>query len=164
MSRVEKGAPDCPARTVTEEVLHGAVLTAINDAFSGKEDILPALLGNIRSVLNGGVEESLTEIDRQIKEKQDELLSTGHDDVKAEAIGQEIISLRERQQEILTEGAIKKDLAERMKEMTDFLSEQTGAITEYSESLARKLIGKVTVYDEKMLVEFKSGIEIEVEA
>lgn len=164
VSRVEKGAPDCPARTVTEEVLHGAVLTAINDAFSGKEDILPALLGNIRSVLNGGVEESLTEIDRQIKEKQDELLSTGHDDVKAEAIGQEIISLRERQQEILTEGAIKKDLAERMKEMTDFLSEQTGAITEYSESLARKLIGKVTVYDEKMLVEFKSGIEIEVEA
>ena len=164
VSRVEKGAPDCPARTVTEEVLHGAVLTAINDAFSGKEDILPALLGNIRSVLNGGVEESLTEIDRQIKEKQDELLSTGHDDVKAEAIGQEIISLRERQQEILTEGAIKKDLAERMKELTDFLSEQTGAITEYSESLARKLIGKVTVYDEKMLVEFKSGIEIEVDA
>ena len=42
--------------------------------------------------------------------------------------------------------------------------EQTEAVTEYSEPLARRLIEKITVYDEKLVVEFKSGLTVEVEA
>lgn len=38
------------------------------------------------------------------------------------------------------------------------------AIIEYSEPLARRLIEKLTVYDEKLVVEFKSGLQIDVEA
>ena len=38
------------------------------------------------------------------------------------------------------------------------------SITEYSEPLARRLIEKVTVFDEKLVVEFKSGLQIDVEA
>lgn len=45
-----------------------------------------------------------------------------------------------------------------------FLDEQTEAVTEYSEPLARRLIEKITVYDEKLAVEFKSGLTVEVEA
>jgi hypothetical protein len=37
-------------------------------------------------------------------------------------------------------------------------------VTEYSEPLARRLIEKITVYDEKLLIEFKSGLTVEVEA
>ena len=44
------------------------------------------------------------------------------------------------------------------------MSKKTEAITEYSEPLARRLIEKVTVYDEKLVVEFKSGLQIDVEA
>jgi len=42
-------------------------------------------------------------------------------------------------------------------DLISFLDEQTEAVTEYSEPLARRLIEKVTVYDEKLLIEFKSG-------
>ena len=45
-----------------------------------------------------------------------------------------------------------------------FLDGQTEAVTEYSEPLARRLIEKITVYDEKLVVEFKSGLMAEVEA
>lgn len=48
--------------------------------------------------------------------------------------------------------------------MIAFLNEQTEAVTEYSEPLARRLIEKITVYDEKLVVEFKSGLTVEVEA
>ena len=48
--------------------------------------------------------------------------------------------------------------------MMSFLDDQTEAVTEYSEPLARRLIEKITVYDEKMVVEFKSGLTVEVEA
>ena len=49
-------------------------------------------------------------------------------------------------------------------DLISFLDEQTEAVTEYSEPLARRLIEKITVYDEKLVVEFKSGLTVEVEA
>ena len=47
--------------------------------------------------------------------------------------------------------------------MTKFLDKQVRKITKYSEALVRRLIEKITVYDEKLVVEFKSGLEIEVD-
>ncbi len=48
-------------------------------------------------------------------------------------------------------------------EMTVFLKEQPTLIEECDEQLLRRLIGKVTVYEEKFMVESKSGVEVEVE-
>ena len=36
-------------------------------------------------------------------------------------------------------------------------------VTEYDEAMVRKYIDKIKVYDEKFLVIFKAGIDIEVE-
>jgi len=46
--------------------------------------------------------------------------------------------------------------------MGGFLKEQPTAITEYNESLVRRLIEKVTVYEDKFTVEFKSGMTVDV--
>ena len=53
VSRVLKKSSgiDCPARTIHEEVLQAAVVTAVNDAWSRKDAILPELRENIRLVL-----------------------------------------------------------------------------------------------------------------
>ena len=145
---------DCPARTLREEDLHAAVLTAVNDAWSRKADIIPALKVNIKAVLDGGVEDAIAEIDGKIKEKQQELLEAGHDDTLIDSIGSEIVDLREEHQE----------LQEHLEDLDNFIDEQTEAITEYSEALVRRLIEKITVYAEKLVVEFKSGLQIVVEA
>jgi site-specific DNA recombinase len=47
--------------------------------------------------------------------------------------------------------------------MNDFLNEQSCGLEEYDEQLVRRLIEKVTIYEDKLTVEFKSGIEIDVE-
>ncbi|WP_253262911.1 integrase [Enterococcus cecorum] len=46
--------------------------------------------------------------------------------------------------------------------MEKFLNEQDGLLEEYDERLVRMLIDKVTVFDDMLTVEFKSGAEIEV--
>ncbi|WP_223376524.1 hypothetical protein [Schnuerera sp. xch1] len=46
--------------------------------------------------------------------------------------------------------------------MTGFLNEQFCELEEYDEQLVRRLIEKVTVFDDKFTVEFKSGVEIDV--
>ncbi|WP_041715263.1 hypothetical protein [Acetivibrio clariflavus] len=43
--------------------------------------------------------------------------------------------------------------------MTDFLNEQSYELEEYDEQIVRRLIEKVTVFDDKLTVEFKSGVE-----
>ena len=155
---------DCPARTLREEDLHAAVLTAVNDAWSRKADIIPALKVNIKAVLDGGVEDAIAEIDGKIKEKQQELLEAGHDDTLIDSIGSEIVDLREEHQELMTTAAKQQELQERLEDLDNFIDEQTEAITEYSEALVRRLIEKITVYAEKLVVEFKSGLQIVVEA
>lgn len=62
------------------------------------------------------------------------------------------------------EAAMRKDIQDRIEDLTSFLDEQVETVTEYSDTLVRRLIEKITVCDEKLIVEFKSGLEIEVDA
>ena len=74
------------------------------------------------------------------------------------------MQLREERQQILTQAAMRKDVKDRIEDLASFLDEQTQAVTEYSDALVRRLIERITVYDEMLVVEFKSGLEIEVDA
>ena len=50
-----------------------------------------------------------------------------------------------------------------MNDMNSFLEEMSAAVTEYSEALTRRLIEKITIFDEKIVVELKSSLQVEVE-
>lgn len=52
---------------------------------------------------------------------------------------------------------------QRIEEMTEFLNEHTSNLQEYDERLIRRVIEKSTVFDDKLTVEFKSCVEIEIE-
>lgn len=53
---------------------------------------------------------------------------------------------------------------QRLDELKAFLAEQTTEVTEYDEGLVRQLIEKITVYDDHVSFEFKSGLETEVQS
>ena len=74
----------------------------------------------------------------------------------------EIYSLREAKQNAQAESAEREGLKKRISEMQQFLAEQQQDITEYDEQLVRRLIEKITVYDESVTVEFKSGTSVNV--
>ena len=48
--------------------------------------------------------------------------------------------------------------------MSTFLNKQSIALTEYDEQPVRRLIEKITVYEDNFAVEFKSGVAVGVEA
>lgn len=165
VSRVLKKSSgiDCPARTIRESDLQRAVVTAVNDAWYKKDSILPELRKNIQSVLEEETNKKLAGVDDAIRQKQEELLSAGKDQLKIDEIGEAIITLREERQTLLTEAAMRKDVRDRIEDLASFLDEQVEAVTEYSDVLVRRLIEKITIFDEMILVEFKSGLEIEVD-
>jgi site-specific DNA recombinase len=80
-----------------------------------------------------------------------------------EEVGDEIYRLREEKQKLQAENANRDELKKRIADMSTFLREQPTALTEYDEQLVRRLIEKVTVYEDKFTVEFKSGVTVDVE-
>ena len=54
------------------------------------------------------------------------------------------------------------ELKKRMADMSAFLKKQSAALAEYDEQLIRRLIEKVSIYEDKFIVEFKSGVTVDV--
>jgi len=162
-SRVEKDGPDCPARTVHEELLHEVVVKAINEAFREKEDILPLLRENIESSLAEDVADRIAAVDEQIKALQHKLLARADMKDSGDDLGMEVRRLRNEKQTLQAEEASHQDLRARIDEMMTFLDDLSCELTEYDEQYVRTLLEKITVYDDYFIVEFKSGIEIQID-
>ena len=117
---------------------------------------------NIETVLSADLDESTADIDKRLEELQTELIQKANSKESYDNIVNEIYRLRDLRQETLSRNALRQDKRDRIAEMTDFLNTQTGDITEFDDKLVRKLVEKAIAYDDRLMVEFKLGLEIEV--
>ena len=46
----------------------------------------------------------------------------------------------------------------------DFIHQQPTTITEFDETLVKRLITKITVFEDHFTIDFKSGVTIDIEA
>lgn len=162
VSRVEHGPSYCDAPTVQETELQEAVVKAINIALGGKDNMLIALEQNIASVLALEDEGSMESINAKLEELQKELLKRANAKKDYNDLADEIDRLRELKQNAMAENAEREGLKQRIAEMQEFLKSQSTEVTQYDEQLVRQLIEKITVFDDKLTVEFKSGVEIDI--
>lgn len=162
-TRVEHGPKGCDAPTIQEFVLQNGVAKAINEVFGNSNAFLPILEENMQAVIGSDVESRLAEIDGRLKELQQELLKQANAKKDYTEVADEIYALREQRQNVLAAEAEQDGRRQRMEEMKTFLEEQADIPLEYDEQLVRRLVEKVTVYEDELVVEFKSGLEIRVE-
>lgn len=161
-TRVEHGPGACNADAIHESELQNLVVRAINMALGQKDTMYDVLQRNVEAVLTGTDGISLDEIDTRLEELQKELLNVANAKGNYDSIVDEIYRLREAKQNAQVEGAEREGMKQRISEMQQFLAEQTQEVTEYDEQLVRRLIEKITVYDEKVIVEFKSGTSVDI--
>lgn len=88
------------------------------------------------------------------------MLTTSNADYKK--VGEEIHRLRDQKQKLLLRNANRDELKKRMADMSTFLKKRSTALAEYDEQLVRRLIEKVTVFEDKFTVEFKSGLSVNI--
>ncbi len=161
--RVEHGPGECGARTILESDLHQVVVIAINRMIADRTAFLPILQGNIELVLQSQKEGEIEALDIELEELQKQLLERVNERKGYEDVAEKIDKVRQNKEETLMKKAGQETVQQRIVEMMVFLEEQMKEVEEYDESLVRKLIQKVTVHEERYVVEFKSGMEIEVE-
>lgn len=162
VSRLESTGLSCNARTVGEDILYEKTVEAINILLGQKNDFLPQLKKNIETVVFETSNEAVEKIDKKMLELQKELLQKANAKEDYNDVAGKIYRLREERHRALTEQAERKGSKQKLEEMEKFLNEQDGLLEECDERLVRMLIEKVTVFDDKLTVEFKSGEEIEV--
>lgn len=128
----------------------------MNEVLAGKGTFLAVLKENITTVLNEDSDKATVGIEEQLEELQKELLRLANSKANYEDVADEIYRLRELKQSALVENAEREGKRQRIIEMTELLDEQPEELEKYDELLLRRLIEKVTV-------EFKSGIEADID-
>lgn len=73
-------------------------------------------------------------------------------------VTKEIYRLHDEKQKAQVENVGRDDLRKRNAEMSIFLRKQPTVIKEYDEKLVRRLIDKVTIYEDRFEVVFRSGV------
>lgn len=162
VTRIEQGPETCKNRTVKEGDLYDAVMTAINRLLAGGDNMIRTLEENIHAVIGDTTEYKISEINKLLEEKQKEVISLANKGKDYEFLADEIDKLREERQCLLVEDASLSGENERINELIGFIRRNKYRTLLYDDTLVRKLIQSVTVYEEHFVISFKSGIEIEV--
>lgn len=162
-SRLQNTGVACRARTVNEELLQDIILKAINEMILDKSGYMKMLQENIATVIRNDASASTDDIDAKLLELQKELLQKANNRDNYDSIADEIFQLRELKAKSVTDSVIRDERLAQITELCDFLKAQPSEITVFDESLVRRLLQKITVFEDHFTVEFKSGIRVDIE-
>ena len=159
VTRVQQGSNVCSSPNIPEIELQEAVRTAVNQTIRTRNETMKVLQQNIESVISDG---NLEEINRRLTELQEELLRLANERKSYSAVADEIDTLRVQREKCMKESAAAQGIKQRIECVRDFLKSHSEELEEYDENLTRLLIESITVYEDRLVVEFKSGTQIEI--
>ena len=166
ISRLEpsRASMNCTSRTVKEELLQEVTVKAFNRILTDRDGFIRQMQENIAKAITTADTMSPDGIQTRLDELQKELIRKANSKQDYDAIADEILRLREQKSQAEADTRSREETRKRITELQDFIKKQQTGITEFDESLVRKLIQQITVYDDHFTVRFKSGLEITINA
>lgn len=165
VSRLErkKSGIDCPSRTIFETDLQAAVVTAFNQMIEQKDEFLPGMRLAMDRAMAQSNSPRVAEIDAKLETLQKELLKKANAKQGFDDLAEDIESLRSEKEALLLEDANRRGELDKLDELEAFLDEHQEPVTDYDEGLVRRLIERITVFEDRLAFEFKCGLETEVQ-
>ena len=148
---------------MNETVLQNVSVKAINRVLEDKDHFTNALQQNIAAAVRQTDTLSPEGIQRRLEELQIELIKKANNQDDYKAITDEIFRLRAQKKQSESENTLRNETLSRIRELQKFIAAQPTELTEFDETLVKRLIQKITVYADKFTVEFKSGVTVNVE-
>lgn len=174
VSRLEHGKETCKtAPTIPEPALHAAIMEAIQllklDTEDAKADV-SEVLAEIIQRPNG---ETVQNIDALIEQQRDELIKLltqspdanepeNTDNAKFTMMLNSMEVLQSRKETLLRRTQADENAEHRMSEIMEMLQSGELDISEYDDTLVRKLVESVTVISDKLTVIFRNGTEVRI--
>lgn len=176
ISRLEHGKKYCPdSPTIKEEQLHKAIIHAINNYYSCRNDIARILKVNIETVLECQGQEEIISIENRLKEidqARNDLVnliaSGGCDEDKLDSefsrLYQEECQLSERLEILKSQNKTSAETQAKLDKIMDMIENEKFELETFDNVLIRKLIECVKVLNKaEILVIFKGGYEVKID-
>ena len=176
ISRLEHGKKYCPdSPTIKEEQLHKAIIRAINNYYSCRNDIVRILKANIGTVLECqgqedilAAEKRLREIDQARNDLVGLIASGGCDEDKLDSEFAKLYSeeqqLNERLENLKLQNKTSEETQAKLDEIMDMIEHEKFELETFDNVLIRKLIECIKVLSKtEILVIFKGGYEVRAE-
>lgn len=176
ISRLEHGKKYCPeSPTIKEEALHKAIIHAINNYYSCRNDIARILKANIGTVLECQGQEEIISIENRLKEidaARNDLISLiasgGCDEEKLdsefEKLYQEEQQFNERLETLKSQNKTSAETQAKLNKIMDMIEHEKFELETFDNVLIRKLIECIKVLNKaEILVIFKGGYEVKTE-
>lgn len=153
----------CMARTVSEDELQQGFIDAINRMIEDSEHCINLLKGNMKVAIISRNPLQAETLAARMRELQQELIDRTESGMNYDDLSEEILRLRELQEQTNMDEAAKNERKKRIRELANFIDSQPRAITEFDEALAKKLLEGVRVGETYLEFQFKSGARIVIE-
>jgi DNA invertase Pin-like site-specific DNA recombinase len=176
ISRLEHGKKYCSeSPTIKEEQLHKAIIRAINNYYSCRDDIVKILKSNIGSVLECQGQEEIFSIENRLKEidtARNDLIGLiangGCDEDKLDSeflkLYAEEQQLSERLVTLKAQNQTSTETQDKLDKIMDLIENEKFELETFDNVLIRKLIECIKVLNKnEILVIFKGGYEVRTE-
>ena len=163
ISRLEPTGQECHARTVNETVLENVVVQAINMLLGDKSTYQAQLQQNIAKVIRSAQQNTADGIDERLQELQKELLKKANNKEAYDEIADEIFKLREQQEKCTVDTTARDAQIARINELQDFIKQQSAHLEAFDETLVKRWLERIIVWEDHFTVELKSGLNIDIE-
>lgn len=175
VSRIQYGKKKCHSSpTIDEQALHRAILSAVNEFCTVKDDVAKALRESITEVLdptqNGSVQAAQQRID-ELAHNMDELIKLATVPETAQSamsdiakFSDEMKALREFIETEKAKQAAAQHGSDELNKVLEQLEQEDFTLTEYNDIVTRQLIERITVESKDTItITFKGGFEIRKE-
>ncbi len=139
-------------------------MKALNEMLGSKSTYKEQLQKNLMQVLRNDTSAQKDRIAERLLVLQQELLNRANNREAYDDVAEEIFHLRELQQQTDSDETTKAIQMERIKELQDFIGQQSNELTEFDEKLVKRWLRQITIWDDYYIVELKSGLSIDVPA
>lgn len=163
ISRLESTGVECHARTVNETVLENVVVQAINKLLGDKSTYQTQLQQNIAKVIRNAQKNTADEINEQLLELQKELLKKANNKEAYDEIADQIFKLREQRQQCTVDTAARDAQIARINDLQDYIKKQRTDLEAFDETLVKRWLKQITIWEDHFTVELKSGLKIDIE-
>ena len=163
LSRLEPTGQECHARTVNETVLENVVVQAINTLLGDKSTYQALLQQNIAKVIREAQKSTADGIDEQLMELQKELLKKANNKEAYDEIADQIFKLREQREKCTVDTAARDAQIARINDLQDYIKKQRTNLESFDETLVKRWLKQITVWEYHFTVELKSGLKIDIE-
>lgn len=164
ITRLEPSAANttCTNRTVNEALLKEISIKAMNEILLDSNSFIQQMQENLAKAIAQSDTPSPAVIQKRLEELQQELIAKTNRRQAYDAIANEIFRLRGQKEKAEANLRGQKEILDRIKELQEFIKEQSSNLTEFDESLVRKLIRSIQVFPDHFAIKFKSGISIDI--